>query len=119
MTKLNQILFNLELYTKDFEINVDIVRLMLEDSPVLTDLERLRWVGDPPSLTNTEITLLTSEDGKDAKLEFLGFCPWKLIETQGGLIPGNPTMGVFMYREKNYCFCCFEGFRSFEANPEQ
>lgn len=52
-------------------------------------------------------------------LQYLGFCPWKLVETQGGLIPGNPSMGIVKYTTMYFVFSCPEAFTDFSKEPDE
>ncbi|CAG9766797.1 unnamed protein product [Ceutorhynchus assimilis] len=51
------------------------------------------------------------------KLQYLGFCCWMLVETDGGLIPGNTKMGIVKYHGRYYAFSCYEAYYMFYKNP--
>lgn len=40
------------------------------------------------------------------------------METKGALIPGNPSMGIARYQNRNYVFSEPEGSMVFSRNPE-
>ncbi|CAH1132415.1 unnamed protein product [Ceutorhynchus assimilis] len=66
------------------------------------------------------ITIIKYEEWNElenVELEYLGFCPWTLMQTDGALIPGDPSMGVAEFHNKYYAFTCPEAFQEFDKNP--
>lgn len=71
---------------------------------------------------NAEIALLTPENTADfmqLPLDYHGFCIWSLVEADGLLIPGKPSLGVVRYREKHLVFRSEEGLVAFAQAPER
>ncbi|XP_011296767.1 UPF0704 protein C6orf165 homolog [Fopius arisanus] len=50
-------------------------------------------------------------------LEFLGFCAWSFTLGRGALIPGNPNIGVVMWRGKYFAFSSNDAARKFGDDP--
>lgn len=48
----------------------------------------------------------------------MGFCAYHLVETNGGLIPGNPNIGVVVYKEKNYAFSTENALKAWCTCPD-
>lgn len=48
----------------------------------------------------------------------MGFCAYKLVETNGGLIPGNPNIGVVVYNKKNYAFSTEDALKAWCTCPD-
>jgi hypothetical protein len=52
-------------------------------------------------------------------LEHQGYCAWSLVNRRGLLIPGNPSIGTIMYKDKHYSFATGEALRDFVSDPEK
>ncbi|XP_076252362.1 cilia- and flagella-associated protein 206-like [Rhynchophorus ferrugineus] len=122
LTRFSQIISNLEMYARQV-YNEEILGEQLSmDYYALTDAERLELTAhNTIESNNPNVSVYSIESFKSfdaVKLEYLGFCPWKLVETKGALIPGNPSMGVARYQEKNYVFSTVEASQEFCKNPE-
>lgn len=48
----------------------------------------------------------------------MGFCAYKLIETNGGLIPGNPNIGVVLYKDRYYAFSTPDAIKAWCTSPD-
>lgn len=48
----------------------------------------------------------------------MGFCAYKLVETNGSLIPGNPNLGVVIYKERYYAFSESDALKAWCSSPE-
>lgn len=48
----------------------------------------------------------------------MGFCAYKLVETNGGLIPGNPNLGVVLYKDRFYTFSTADALKAWCTSPE-
>lgn len=48
----------------------------------------------------------------------MGFCAYKLVETNGCLIPGNPNLGVILYKNKFYAFSSEEAAKAWCTSPD-
>ncbi len=60
----------------------------------------------------------TSPDFMQKTCDFLGFCIWCLVNKNGLLIPGEPDLGVYKYKDKNCVFCCIQAINDFIKEPE-
>ncbi|XP_048522875.1 cilia- and flagella-associated protein 206 isoform X2 [Dendroctonus ponderosae] len=122
LSRLSMIMSNMETYAKHTRYDHLVIEHLLGTSSSLTDAERLEKTAQYKLVSdNPEIRVVRSEAIKNfynLKLEYLGFCCWKLIETDGALIPGNPSMGIVIYKLKNYVFSCIEAFEEFCKDPE-
>jgi hypothetical protein len=52
-------------------------------------------------------------------MQYLGFCAWSLVEGNGALIPGNPNMGVCLWRENYYAFSSPAMATEFGQKPDK
>lgn len=52
-------------------------------------------------------------------LEYQGFCPWTLVRREGFLVPGNPLLGVVLWRGRHYSLASKEAMRDFCEDPER
>lgn len=59
------------------------------------------------------------KDVDKIKLEYLGFCAWKIFKTNGALLPGNPHLGVGRTMNMNFAFSSIEAARAFGVSPEK
>ncbi|KAI4460530.1 hypothetical protein MML48_5g00004065 [Holotrichia oblita] len=59
------------------------------------------------------------ENFDDITLQFLGFCIWKFVESQGCLIPGNPDIGVIEIEKRYYVFCNKRAAQAFILHPKR
>jgi len=50
-------------------------------------------------------------------LDFLGFCVWSIVERNGLLIPGKPSLGVYKYKDRNCVFSDNKSINDFINNP--
>ncbi|XP_015119230.1 cilia- and flagella-associated protein 206 [Diachasma alloeum] len=53
------------------------------------------------------------------QLEFLGFCAWSFVAGSGALIPGNPNIGVVMWRGKYFAFSSNDAAKKFGDDPNR
>ncbi|XP_060528377.1 cilia- and flagella-associated protein 206-like [Cylas formicarius] len=122
LSRINQIISNLELYAKQPNYSTSMIHEILGANGALTDAQRLEKTAHLKIRSeNPDIEILSVEDFRNfdkIDLEYLGFCCWKLIETDGALIPGNPSMGIARYKGKNFVFSCEEGCSMFSKNPD-
>nr|XP_023018288.1 cilia- and flagella-associated protein 206 [Leptinotarsa decemlineata] len=123
MSKLHDIMISLEVYTKNLEYNKEWLESVLDNQPAVTDAERLEKTANCSlKSTNEEVQVFRIENFQNidkVRLQFLGFCCWKFVETDGGLIPGNPSMGIVKYKNLNYVFSTPEACESFSKNPDR
>lgn len=61
----------------------------------------------------------TYTDVDKIKLEYLGFCAWKLFKTNGALLPGNPHLGVGRIMNMNFAFSSKGAAKAFGVSPEK
>jgi hypothetical protein len=82
-----------------------------------------RPVLDPARVPqSSEITLLTPENTADfmqLPLDYHGFCVWSLVEADGLLIPGKPSLGVVKYHEKHLVFTSADALIAFVDAPNR
>jgi hypothetical protein len=76
-----------------------------------------------PDISNSSevIQLLpnTTPDFMQTPLDFLGFCLYSLVKKGGLLIPGQPNLGVYRYKNKHCVFSLSEFVEEFVDNPEK
>lgn len=48
----------------------------------------------------------------------MGFCAFKLVETNGGLIPGNPNIGIVLHKNRYYTFTTTEALKAWCTSPD-
>ncbi|XP_066253099.1 cilia- and flagella-associated protein 206 [Euwallacea similis] len=122
LSRLSMIMSNLEVYARYMRYDHLPIEQIIRENSSMTDAERLAETAHIKLIsTNPDIKVVKCEAVKNfqnIKLEYLGFCCWKLIESDGALIPGNPNMGIAVYNLKRYVFSCKEGFREFQKDPQ-
>lgn len=52
-------------------------------------------------------------DFMQTPLDYLGFCVYSIVERNGLLVPGKPSLGVYRYKEKNCVFSNESAINSF------
>ncbi|XP_045472968.1 cilia- and flagella-associated protein 206-like isoform X2 [Harmonia axyridis] len=112
--KYNDMLVGLAIYAKqiaypEYERQDWVIEQLLGGYQPETDAERMRVPPGvaivPPEDPDFKVVLPNQyETLKKIEFEFLGFCPWKLVVTNGALIPGNPKIGFVDRGEKHYIF---------------
>ncbi|XP_074036375.1 cilia- and flagella-associated protein 206-like [Leptinotarsa decemlineata] len=119
MSKLHDIMISLEVYTRNLDYNKE----WLDNQPAVTDAERLEKTANCSlKSTNEQVQVFRIENFQNidkVRLQFLGSCCWKFVETDEGLIPGNPSMGIVKYKNLNYVFSTPEACESFSKNPDR
>ncbi|KAK4875070.1 hypothetical protein RN001_011492 [Aquatica leii] len=122
LSQLNQLLSNLELLVKDVNIDNDTLKEVIGPEGPTTDAERLGKTTGLVIPSNTSISVLNPCEIKnfgELALEYMGFCAWMFIQTNGGLIPGNPNMGVVTIGNRYYVFSSVEAANAFILQPER
>ncbi|KAJ8008919.1 hypothetical protein DPEC_G00083420 [Dallia pectoralis] len=89
-----------------------------------SDAERLKDSSenriDPSDIKTQEWHLPeTTADFDKLPLQYNGMCGYSLVEKDGLLLPGNPSIGVLKHREKYYVFSSKEAALSFALKPDE
>ncbi|XP_067006807.2 cilia- and flagella-associated protein 206 [Anabrus simplex] len=104
-------------------IEKNMLKFLIGTSPVLSDEDRLEsTTGLTIKIEGKKCEVIHSSaisDFDQIPLQFLGFCPWTLVEGDGALIPGNPNMGVCHWDGKYYAFSSPEAAAYFGNEPEK
>lgn len=122
LTRLNEIQMRMEEEINQITINYEVLALMLGVKEVQTDEDRLNSLaGQKIEISESFSKVLhpSSQDSLKLPIEYLGFCAWKIVETQGGLIPGNTNIGVCEYKGRYYSFSSIEAAGAFAKEPEK
>ncbi|KAM9840830.1 cilia- and flagella-associated protein 206 [Aulostomus maculatus] len=96
---------------------------LLSGSEVKTDQQRMNESTDE-HITPAEMKLQewllpeTTAGFTDLPLQYNGVCGYTLVSTDGLLLPGNPYIGVFKYKEKLYVFNSKEAALKFASTPD-
>eukprot|EP00742_Colponemidia_sp_Colp-10_P005998 GILJ01006420.1.p1 GENE.GILJ01006420.1~~GILJ01006420.1.p1 ORF type:complete len:635 (+),score=116.45 GILJ01006420.1:31-1905(+) len=61
----------------------------------------------------------TTADFMQIPLDFQGFCLWTIVESDGLLMPGNPSLGVLKYENKFCVFSTERAIHEFESDPSK
>lgn len=92
---------------------------ILNGTPVETDEERLKrykkTIYNPENFID-DGTIVEYTTG--TKIELLGFCVNSIAEGNGILVPGNPKLGLGLYKTKYYSSSSILGLKMFQKNPE-
>ena len=59
----------------------------------------------------------TSADFMQRPCDYLGFCIWTVVKRNGLLIPGEPQLGVYKYKNKNCVFSSVKAINEFYQDP--
>ncbi|GJQ87333.1 hypothetical protein Trydic_g17380 [Trypoxylus dichotomus] len=124
LSKLTQIMMNLQTYVKKIRPIDDELRIMIGDGPILTDAQRLNQVTDEGIVINEDLLREIKmpadiENFEEAQLQLLGFCIWEFVESQGALIPGNPELGVVEVDNRLYVFASRKAAQAFIISPKR
>lgn len=88
--------------------------------PSMTDAERLERTSHLRiPAESSRIAEIMELSKHVCKLEYLGFCPWQLVATDGGLIPGNPNMRVAKLGAKFFALSSLDAARTFGKAPKK
>ncbi|XP_018573011.1 cilia- and flagella-associated protein 206-like [Anoplophora glabripennis] len=123
LTRYSKIITNLIGFSKNVNFNKEQMDSILESTGPHTDAQRLQETANlrikslNPEVEVTKLQNFPNID--DIYLQYLGFCSWKLVKTKGGLIPGNPSMGVATYKKMNFVFSVPQACLEFSRNPEE
>jgi hypothetical protein len=60
----------------------------------------------------------TTKDFQRLPFEYRGFCSYSIAVFDRLLLPSNPHIGVFLHRERYYCFSSKQAAEAFAANPD-
>ncbi|KAK9879906.1 hypothetical protein WA026_008407 [Henosepilachna vigintioctopunctata] len=114
LSKFNDVLVSLSIYIKqtvypEYERQDWVTEQLLGGHQPQTDAERMRELTKNTLIPSSDPAFqLKTPDNVDnihaLNFEFLGFCPWKMVATNGGLIPGNPNLGFVENKGKRYIF---------------
>ena len=58
-------------------------------------------------------------DSSDDFFQYGGYCAWTLAQCRGLLLPGNPNIGLLVYRDHYYSFSASDCAWDFKADPER
>jgi hypothetical protein len=124
MAKINQIMINLQKYIKILAFPDSLAESMIPPGEApMTDTERLqRTAGQKISNEDNNATIIDAinfPDFSKLKMEYLGFCGWKLLATEGGLLPGNPNLGIARTMNMTFVFSSREAGAAFGETPEK
>ena len=72
----------------------------------------------PASSDVSQLLPQTTPDFMQTPLDFLGFCLYSLVKKGGLLIPGQPNLGVYRYKQKHCVFSDSQFVEEFIDNPE-
>jgi len=75
---------------------------------------------ETPERNLNGVQRLTSENTPDfmhLPLDFQGFCLWTIVRKEGLLVPGKPTLGVVLFRERHFVFSSPTAVHEFMENP--
>ncbi|KAL0585978.1 hypothetical protein ABG067_004301 [Albugo candida] len=61
----------------------------------------------------------TSPEFLQLPLEYQGFCPWTIVEREGLLLPGDPSLGVIQYQNAYHVFVNEKAVKEFLADPNR
>ncbi|KAJ8973097.1 hypothetical protein NQ317_008189 [Molorchus minor] len=122
LSKYNQILTNIEMFMKYAFYNKDLFRSVLDQDGARTDAQRLEETANLKLESgNEKVRIISAKKFPDIdkiQLQYLGFCCWKLVESDGGLVPGNPSMGVACFEDMYYVFSSPEACIEFSKRPK-
>ncbi|KAI4460560.1 hypothetical protein MML48_5g00009992 [Holotrichia oblita] len=124
LSRINQTLINLQTYIKKISPIDDQLKILIGDTPIMTDVERLNVCDNEEFYINKcfRDKIVKPDDMEnfdDITLQFLGFCIWKFVESQGCLIPGNPDIGVIEIEKRYYVFCNKRAAQAFILHPKR
>ncbi|CAG9859332.1 unnamed protein product [Phyllotreta striolata] len=112
-------LVNVKVYIKTIKFNSFIMEEQEKDPEEFEPYkENLDLVFDS---NNPHVEILLPDDFDDfdkIEFEYLGFCCWRLVKTEGVLVHGNPYIGVAKYKGKYYVFSSYEAGKEFCEDPD-
>lgn len=95
----------------------------LANNVVHSDGNNIEQASDPNSTMYNTVLRLTATSAPDhfmqLPMEYQGFCSWTIVHCSGLLLPGNPNVGLLLYRGKYYSFAKPEGMLAFVENPDK
>ncbi|XP_063980157.1 cilia- and flagella-associated protein 206-like isoform X2 [Diachasmimorpha longicaudata] len=100
--------FEIDRFTRSTNIPSDAERLERSMGKLITECGEC-FIYYPNSTKNFE----------KIQLEFLGFCAWSFIAGFGALIPGNPNIGIVMWRGKHFAFSSNDAAKKFGDDPNR
>ncbi|XP_044753995.1 cilia- and flagella-associated protein 206 [Coccinella septempunctata] len=126
--KYNDMLVSLAIYAKqivypDYERQDWVIEQLLGGYQPETDAERMRAHSGTAIVPSEDpdfkvVRPNQYENFKKIDFEFLGFCPWKMVETDGALIAGNPKIGFVEGHGKHYIFSQPMAMNMFNADSK-
>ncbi|KAF5296643.1 hypothetical protein FQR65_LT10183 [Abscondita terminalis] len=122
LSQINQLLDKLQSKAKYASVDPKILKTLVGRDGTVTDADRLEKTTGLFIPLNDNICVLNPaeiQDFDELTLEYMGFCAWTLIESNGFLIPGNPNMGVMYFESKYYVFSSVEAAQSFSVKPKR
>ncbi|CAG9821990.1 unnamed protein product [Phaedon cochleariae] len=123
LSKYNDIVNNLETYSSFVRFDMEVLELVLDsiNNDSMGENNRSEESVHCQLVSQNEEVEILSLDSfanpEEVKLQYLGFCCWKLVETDGGLIPGVTNMGIAKFQNKYYAFSTPEACVEFCKKP--
>ncbi|XP_057657245.1 cilia- and flagella-associated protein 206-like isoform X2 [Diorhabda carinulata] len=119
LTRHSNIMSNLDTYSKMLSFNHALIEDLLREEYVLENIYIVETVDCCLIKYKDLIDIVDLDDYENVHLEYLGFCCYKLVESNGALIPGITDIGVAVYNGKFYAFSSAEAYHCFKLKPQE
>ncbi|XP_056639768.1 cilia- and flagella-associated protein 206-like [Diorhabda sublineata] len=119
LTRHSNIMSNLDTYSKMLPFNHALIEDLLREEYVLENIYIVETVDCCLIKYKDFIDIVDLDDYENVHLEYLGFCCYKLVESNGALIPGITDIGVAVYNGKFYAFSSAEAYHCFKLKPQE
>eukprot|EP00794_Sanderia_malayensis_P005318 gene5318-5987_t len=129
LSVLSNIFASLEQFTKIRQVLFDYGMLepLLQHVQIKSDDQRIEETSseehriNKSRITDKDIEVLfpdTTKNFDKLPIQFRGFCGWTIVTKDRLLIPANPDIGVFFYKDNYYAFSSAEAAYDFASRPE-
>ncbi|XP_049862567.1 cilia- and flagella-associated protein 206-like isoform X2 [Schistocerca gregaria] len=122
LENIKYIYWNLHSFMQVLEtLDQDLLYALAGDTPILSDAQRMvTGFHIDPSLVKCEVIEPSKvSDIDQLRIQYHGFCAGMLVLGKGALIPGNPNLGLCVWKGLFYAFSSLEQAYEFGNNPDE
>ncbi|CAG0902388.1 unnamed protein product [Darwinula stevensoni] len=105
-------------------VNEETLHTLMAGVTVQTDEDRLKLTQDQNIVIHEgdKCRVVHADDHPHfhrLPIQYGGYCTWTLAQCRGLLLPGNPNIGLLVYRDRQYSFSASDCAWDFKADPER
>ncbi|CAH1104941.1 unnamed protein product [Psylliodes chrysocephalus] len=120
LARYSTILNNMKTYCKQMRVDYTLFDELINVSTVFEPTrETFNKLLDSENPTVEMFQANELENEPHINLQYLGFCSWRLVNTNGFLVQGNPRLGIAKFRDDYFVFSSYEAGKDFSKKPKE